>query len=48
MDLRHWLKKLRPQQQAQPLVSQTLPNGTRIPSVTEEVKEVQKKKNLFG
>lgn len=48
MDLRNWLKKLKPQQQAQPLVTQYLPNGTKIPSVTEEVKEIKKKQNIFG
>jgi hypothetical protein len=48
MDLRHWLKKLKPQQQAQPLVSQNLPNGSRIPSVTEEVQATKKKQSLMG
>jgi len=48
MDLRKWLTKLKPQQQAQPLVSQHLPNGTRIPSVTEDVHDKKKSKNLMG
>ena len=48
MDLRKWLTKLKPQQQVQPLVSQQLPNGTRIPSLTEEVQESNKHKNLMG
>lgn len=48
MDLRKWLTQLKPQQLSQPLVSQQLSNGARIPSVTEDVQETKKKTNLLG
>jgi len=48
MDLRNWLQKVKPQTQSQPLVSQQLPNGDKITSVTEEVQEHKHKQNLLG
>lgn len=48
MDLRKWTKKLNSEQQAQPLVSHTLPNGSKIKTVTEEIQATKKKQSLLG